>query len=58
VRSLLDGPVGSTLFEMDFNDRVVAKNARELMKELRNRVEDNEERRRSTVGCRKGEIIF
>jgi len=58
VRSLLDGPVGSTLFEIHVNEGVVADDAQEIMKELKNRVEDNKRRRSSTVGCRRGEIIF
>jgi len=58
VKSLLEGPVGSTLFEMTVNEEAVTEDARDLRSELQNRVEDNKQRRRSTFGCRRGEIIF
>jgi len=58
VRSLLEGPVGSTLFEMTVNEGALTEDARDLMTQLRNRVEDNRKRRRSTVGFRRGKIIF
>jgi len=58
VRSLLDGPVGSTLFVIHVNEGAVTDDARGLMTELKNRVEDNKQKRRSTVGCRREEIIF
>jgi len=56
--AVLEGPVGSTLFEMTVNEEAVTEQARDLMKEQQNRVEENKQRRRSTNGCRRGEIIF
>jgi len=58
VRSLLEGPVGSTLFEITVNNGAVTDDGWDLMRELHNQVESNKNERRVIVGCRKGEIIF
>jgi len=54
----LEGPVGSTLFEITVNNGAVTEDARDLMRELQDRVESNKNKRRGIVGCRKWEIIF